>query len=109
MANGLERNHVTLSTDCHSSSGGAYSGNRGDVSGNNHRDCDSISADHHADLLDALSLCAANRPDAVSVVDRTRVEAADCYFTSVRIHPNLGNHQSKWPVGVATHHRLTQF
>ena len=52
-------------------------------------------------------LCGADSIHGFTLVDGTGVNTADGHFTSVRVHPNLGDHHGKFLATVAVHHGLT--
>ena len=58
-------------------------------------------------MLYTLGLCGADGVHGLTLVDGTGVNTADRHFTSVRVHPNLGDHHGKFCFWVTVHHGLT--
>ena len=109
VSNGFKGREFLVSGEGYTSCSRANTGYSGDVSCHDFGDGDSVSTNHHSDLLDTFWLCSTDSVHGLTLVDCTGVNTANRHFTSMRVHPNLGDHHGKFSLGVTVHHGLTDF
>ena len=107
MSNGFEWSEVFVTRERYTSGSASDTGDCRNVSSYDLWYSDSITTNHHADLLNTFWLCSTDGEDGFTLRDCTGVNTTDSNFTSVRIHPNLCDHHSKFCFRVTSHHGLT--
>ena len=107
VADGFKGREVLVSRKGDTSGCGSNPGHGSNVACDDLGNGDSVSTDHHGDLLHALWFCTADGVHGFSLVDSARVDATDSDFASVGVHPDLRYHHGKFCIWVARNHGFT--